>query len=66
MSYPHTIEVKEIPIPEHYTQVVISSDFGSYTTKKEFYASPEDFLEFWKPLVTYYEALKNDQHTSKA
>lgn len=59
MPYPHTIEVKEIPVPEGYIQTVIESDIGSYKTKKEFYATQEDFLAFWKPLVDYYEKVKN-------
>ena len=66
MSYPHTIEVKEIPVPPKHIQVTIESDLGAYKTKKEFFATPEDFLEFWKPLVTYYEVIKNDQHSSEA
>lgn len=65
MSYPHTIDIKQIPVPSKHIQVKIETDLGPYTTTKEFYATPEEFLEFWKPLVNYYEALKNDQHTSE-
>ena len=61
MEYPHTIEVKEIPVPPKTIQVVISTDYGTHISKEEFYAEPEQFLKFWQPLVTYYEKLKNDK-----
>lgn len=64
MQYPHTIEIKEIPVPPKTIHVVITNDLGQYTTKTEFFASPEEFLEFWKPLVTHYEGINNDKHAS--
>ncbi len=59
--YPHTIEVKEIPVPPKTIRVVISTDYGTHISKDEFYAEPEEFLNFWKPLVEYYERVKNDR-----
>lgn len=59
MKYPHKIEVHEIPIPPKMIRVVISTEHETHTTKNEFYAEPEQFLEFWKPLVEYYEGVKN-------
>jgi hypothetical protein len=59
MDYPHKLTVNEIPVPEGYIQTVIESDIGDYKTTKEFYATPEDFLAFWKPLVEYYEKVKH-------
>lgn len=59
MIYPHTIEVKEIPVPAGTIQVTISTDYGTHISKDEFYAEPEEFLKFWKPLVEYYEGVKN-------
>lgn len=61
MKYPHTIVVKEIPVPAKMTQVTISTDYGTHISNDEFYADPEEFLAFWKPLVDYYERLKNDR-----
>jgi hypothetical protein len=61
MTYPHTIEVKEIPVPPKTIMVVISTDYGTHISKDEFYAEPEEFLAFWKPLVEYYEGVKNDR-----
>lgn len=61
MEYPHTIEVKEIPVPPKTIQVVISTDFGTHISKDEFYAEPEEFLKFWQPLVQYYEKVKHDK-----
>ena len=65
MDYPHKIEVKEILIPRGTIQVIIETDFGSYKTTKQFYATREEFLEFWKPLVTYYEGIIDDTNASK-
>lgn len=62
MTYPHTIEVKEIPVPPKTIMVVISTDYGTHISKDEFYAEPEEFLKFWQPLVTYYEKVKNEQN----
>lgn len=59
MKYPHNIEVHEIPIPPKMIRVVISTDYETHTTKQEFYADREQFLDFWKPLVEYYEGVKN-------
>jgi len=59
MPYPHKLEVREIPVPKGTIQVRIESDIGKHKSLKEFYADPKDFLEFWKPLVDYYEEVKN-------
>lgn len=65
MEYPHKIEVKEIPVPQGTIQVTIETDLGSYKTNKRFFSTREEFLEFWKPLVTHYEGLINDTNTSE-
>ena len=59
MEYPHKLTINEIPVPAGYIQVCIQSDIGPHKTKKEFYSTPEEFLSFWQPLVTYYESVKN-------
>ena len=59
MTYPHTLEIKEIPVPPKTIHVKIESDLGRYKTTKDFFAEPEEFLKFWKPLVEYYEEVKN-------
>lgn len=64
MEYPHTIEIKEIPVPPEMIQVTIETDFGHHKTKKTLFSTREEFLEFWKPLVTYYEGISNDKHAS--
>jgi hypothetical protein len=61
MNYPHRLEVKRIPVPPGMIQVTISTDYGTHTSSDEFYATPEEFLEFWRPLVEYYEGVKNDR-----
>ena len=62
MSYPHKITVKEIPVPEGMIQTVITTDYETHTTTHEFYGTKQEFLEFFKPLVDYYEGVKHEQH----
>lgn len=64
MTYPHRIEVKEIPVPPKTIQVVISTDYGTHVVKDEYYAEPDEFLKFWQPLVDYYEGVKNGKNGS--
>jgi len=59
MPYPHKLDIKEIPVPKGMIQVRIESDIGKHIVTKEFYADPNQFLEFWKPLVDYYEQVKH-------
>lgn len=56
--YSHKLSIKSIPVPKGYIQTIIESDVGGHTSTKEMYATPEEFLEFWKPLVEYYEGVK--------
>lgn len=58
MPYPHKLDIKEIPVPKGMIQVRIESDIGKHTSIKELYADQKDFLEFWKPLVDYYEGVQ--------
>jgi hypothetical protein len=58
MDYPHTLSIKEIEVPKGYIQTMIESDVAGHKVKKEFYATQEEFLAFWKPLVDYYEGVK--------
>lgn len=64
MTYPHRVVVKEIPVPPKTIQVTISTDYGTHITNDEFYAEPQEFLDFWKPLVDYYEGVKREQERS--
>ncbi len=61
MTYPHRVEVKEIPVPPKTIMVTITTDYGTHISKDEFYAEPEEFLKFWQPIVEYYEKVKNDR-----
>lgn len=63
MDYPHKLTVTEIPVPAGSIKVVIESDIGDHKTTKELYATPEEFLAFWKPLVKYYESVENANRT---
>lgn len=61
MSYPHKLSVVSLPIPPKTIQVKIETDTGDDTHNKEFYATPKEFLEFWKPLVDFYEKVREDE-----
>ncbi len=63
-QYPHRVQIKEIPVPPKTIQVTISTDYGTHISKDEFYADPQEFLDFWKPLVEYYEGVKHEQNRS--
>ena len=58
MPYAHKLEVREIPVPRGMIQVRIETDIGKHTSLKEIYSDHQEFLEFWKPLVEYYEGVK--------
>ena len=59
MTYPHRIKIVESPVPPKTVCVLIETDYGRYTTTRELFADHEEFLEFWKPLVEYYEEIKH-------
>ena len=61
MAYPHKIAIGKIPVPSGMIQTIIETDHGKHTTRSQFFATPEEFLTFWKPLVDYYEKVKNDR-----
>ena len=59
MTYPHTLMVREIPVPSKTLEVIITTDHATHKTNHKFFAEPEEFLQFWKPLVDYYEEVKH-------
>lgn len=59
MPYSHKLIINEIPVPAGYIQTIIASDIGGHISTKELYATPQEFLAFWQPLVEHYERVKN-------
>lgn len=64
MTLTHKMFIKEIPVPKGTIMVTLEQDFGKHVTTKEMFFTPEDFLEFFKPLVDYYEGVKNEQRSN--
>lgn len=64
--YPHKLKVTSLPLPKGLIEVRIDSEVGKYETHREYYSDEETFLEFWKPLVDFYEGVKNDQNRSRS
>ena len=59
----HKMYIKEIPVPKGTIMVTFEQDMGKYTTTKEMFFEKPVFLEFFKPLIDYYEGVKNEQQT---
>lgn len=60
---PTTMFLKEILIPPNNIMFTMERDYGSYTSSHEYFFNPEEFLEFFKPLVEYYGKL-DAEHNS--
>jgi len=60
MTYPHKIVIKDLPIPRGSIWITIETDNGEYTTTQEYFATKEEFLNFFEPIVKKYEELKNE------
>ena len=59
----NTIYIKEIPIPPKTIMVTLEREIGDHISRNELFFEPEGFLEFFKPLVNYYEGVKNASET---
>ena len=58
------MSIKEIPVPPKTIMVTFERDNGVYESRHEMFFEPEQFLEFFEPLVNYYEGVKNDSNGS--
>jgi hypothetical protein len=56
----NTLHIKEIPIPPKTIMVTFEKNNGVYKSYNEMFFEHEEFLEFFKPLVEYYEGVKNE------
>lgn len=57
----NTIFIKEIPIPPKTIMVTLEKQIGDITSRNELFFEPEGFLDFFKPLVEYYEGVQREQ-----
>jgi hypothetical protein len=58
-----TITVKEITVPPKTIMVEIKRDVAGHESRTEMFFEPHEFLEFFKPLVSYYEGVKHASET---
>ena len=59
----NSLFIKEIPIPPKTIMVTFEKEIGDHTSRNELFFEPEKFLEFFEPLVNYYEGVKNASKT---
>lgn len=57
----NTLHIKEIPVPPGTIMVTFEKNNGVYTSFNEMFFEPDEFLQFFKPLVEHYEKVKNDR-----
>ena len=57
----NTLRIKEIPVPPKTIMVTFEKNNGVHTSLNEMFFEPDEFLEFFKPLVEHYERVKNDR-----
>lgn len=58
----NTIDIRQLQVPRGTIMVTLSQDNGVMETKRELFFTEEEFLKFFKPLVNYYEGVKNEQY----
>ena len=58
---PTTLTLKEIPVPPKNIMMILDRDYGVHTSSSEYFFTPEEFLQFFKPLVEYYGQVENEQ-----
>lgn len=58
----NTIDIRQLQVPRGTIMVSFTQNNGVMETKRELFFTEEEFLKFFKPLVNYYEGVKNEQH----
>lgn len=58
----NTIDIRQLQVPRGTIMVTLSQNNGVMETKRELFFTEEEFLKFFKPLVNYYEGVKNEQY----
>lgn len=66
MNLSSKIRVEEIPIPKGTIMVTLTKEFGPHESKTQLFFDDKEFLEFFKPLVDYYEGVKNGSQTGES
>jgi hypothetical protein len=56
----NTLHIKELPVPPRTIMLTFEKNNGVHKSFNEMFFEPEEFLEFFKPLVDYYEGVKNE------
>lgn len=63
MNISSKMTVVEIPVPAGTIMVTLEKVYGPHISKTQLFFERDEFLEFFKPLVTYYEGVKNEQRS---
>lgn len=61
MNLSSKIRVEEIPIPKGTIMVTLEKEYGPHVSRTQMFFDNKEFLEFFKPLVEYYEGVKHVQ-----
>lgn len=59
MTLATKMNIEEIPVPRGTIMVTLEKNIGPHVSKTQMFFEPHEFLEFFKPLVTYYEGVEN-------
>lgn len=55
------LHIEEIPVPKGTIMVTLEKNFGPHVSKNQLFLDKQEFLVFFKPLVEYYDGVKNDR-----
>ena len=59
------LHIEEIPVPKGHIMVTLEKNIGPHISKSQLFFDKSEFLEFFKPLVTYYEGIENASPTEQ-
>jgi hypothetical protein len=59
------LHVQEIPVPAGHIMVTVEKTYGPHVSKTQLFFDKPEFLEFFKPLVTYYEGIEHASTTEQ-
>jgi hypothetical protein len=57
--------IEEIPVPKGHIMVTVEKTYGPHISKTQLFFDKPEFLEFFKPLVTYYEGIEHASPTEQ-
>jgi hypothetical protein len=61
MTISTKIRVEEIPVPKGTIMVTLEKEIGPHVSRTQLFFDDKEFLEFFKPIVDYYERVNDVQ-----